>query len=113
LENIFNIDIPIVINEDSQPPNGELIFYMSRGLIFEEEQYIERVILSWYIMGIHRGLSEYKLHYMSDPVFDDDNTISFQIDFGGCSIKVLNSLFTVLKDSLEIYDVRLIKIELI
>lgn len=113
MENILsNINIQIEKIDDFQFSNVELIFYMSRSLTFEEERYIEVVITSWYLIGTHHGLSESKLHYMSDPIFDDEKTISFQVDLGGCSIKVLDILFTVLKDALEIYDVRLIKVDL-
>jgi len=103
---------PIETLEGFCPPDVQVTFYLSRMLTPEQEQYVERVIGGWYDVGVHRGFGDGVLHYMDRVIFDDEQTIYLCIDMGSCPEQALGVLLRVVVDALNMYDVKVEKIEL-
>ena len=90
----------------------DIVIHISRSLTSDEEAYIIRLIDGWFLVGMHYGYEGNKLSYRSDIVFEDEQSIYLNVDFGGENVTALNILLESIYDALKMYEVTIEKIEL-
>lgn len=107
------MDIPIVTLDSFNPPDIIVTIYMDKMLTPEQEKNVQRLIISWYDVGVHGGYGEGNLHFLDKIIFDDEKTIYFRIDYGSYqSFDALNVLFNILEEEMKHNNVKIEKIEL-
>lgn len=107
------MSVPIETLESFNPPDINITIYLDKSLTPEQEEKVQRLIISWYDVGVHGGYGEGYLHFMHEIIFDDEKTISLTVDYGSYrSWDALKVLCKILEEEMKIYHVGIRKIEL-